>query len=119
MPNINVQIPKKAFNGAFLHLLYDENRYLVLYGGAGSGKSYFIAERYIKKMLEAKMCNVLVCRAVAATNRDSTFALFKQVISRWNLSKYFKYNESDLRVKCLLNGNEIIFKGLDKQYCSV
>lgn len=113
MSNITVEIPKKAFNESFIHLLDDDNRYLVLYGGAGSGKSYFIAERYIRKLLISKICNVLVCRAVGNTNRDSTFALFKQVIQKWSLSKYFKYNESDLRVKCLLNGNEIIFKGLD------
>jgi phage terminase large subunit len=37
----------------------------------------------------------------------------KQVISKWKLSQYFKVNESDLRIKCLLNGNEIIFAGLD------
>jgi phage terminase large subunit len=59
------------------------------------------------------MFNLLVVRATGKSNRDSTFALFKQVISKWNLSKHFKINESDLRIKSLLNGNEIIFSGLD------
>lgn len=113
MNNTTVQIPKKVFNESYLQYLDNTDRYLVLYGGAGSGKSYFIAERYIYKLLKSPLCNLLVVRAVGKSNRDSTFALFKQVLSKWNLSKYFKYNESDLRIKCLLNGNEVIFKGLD------
>lgn len=111
--DITFEIPKKAFNPCYLPLLNNDSRYLVLYGGAGSGKSYFIAERFIVKLLRENMCNLLVVRAVGNTNRDSTFALFKQVISRWGLSEYFKYNESDLRVVCKLNQNMVIFKGLD------
>ena len=108
-----VKISKKVFNKAFIHLLNCTKRYLILYGGAGSGKSFFIGERYIYKLLNNKMCNLLVVRKTGKSNRDSTFALFKQIISKWKLSKYFKINESDLRIKCLLNGNEVIFAGLD------
>lgn len=59
------------------------------------------------------MCNLLVLRAVSDTNRNSTFALFKQVINSWGLSRYFRFNASNLSAKCLVNGNEIVFKGLD------
>lgn len=110
---LSITLPHKAFNKAFRHLLSDEHRYLVLFGGAGSGKSYFIAERYIYKMLKQKQFNLLVVRNTGKTNRDSTYALFRQILIKWKLYKYFKINESDLRIKCLLNGNEIIFAGLD------
>lgn len=112
MAEIKVQIPKKAFNAAYTPYLDNDDRYLVFYGGAGSGKSYFIAERYIIKLMQSDMCNVLVARAVGNTNRDSTFALFKQVISKWGLNNLFKANESDLRLTCT-NGNSVLFKGLD------
>lgn len=110
---VNIQISKKVFNKAFLPYLENDKRYLVFYGGAGSGKSFFIGERYIYKILVSKRFNLLVTRKTSKSNRDSTFALFKQIINKWKLSKYFKINESDLRIKCLLNGNEIIFAGLD------
>ena len=113
MSEININISKKVFNKAFIPYLDNDKRYLVFYGGAGSGKSFFVVERYIYKLLKNKMFNLLVVRATGKSNRDSTFALFKQVISKWNLTKHFKINESDLRIKCLLNGNEIIFSGLD------
>ena len=110
---INISISKKVFNKAFIHLLECIKRYLILYGGAGSGKGYFICERYLYKLLKNKTCNLLVVRKTGKSNRDSTYALFKQIISKWKLNKYFKINESDLRIKCLLNGNEIVFAGLD------
>ena len=110
---IQVEISKKVFNKAFLPYIDNEKRYLVFYGGAGSGKSFFIVERYVTKCLKNSKFNLLVVRATGKSNRDSTFALFKQVIYKWNLQQYFKINESDLRIVCLLNGNEIIFSGLD------
>lgn len=113
MKELTVQIPKKAFNDAYIETLGDKHRYLVFYGGAGSGKSYYIAQRYIKSMMDRPMCNILVVRAVGNTNRDSTFALFKQIISKWGLSPLFKVNESDLRITCTQTGNSAVFKGLD------
>lgn len=110
---INIKISTKVFNKAFKHLLDELNRYLILYGGAGSGKSYFIVERYLYKLLKNKKFNLLVVRKTGKSNRDSTFALFKQIIKKWKLNKYFKVNESDLRIKCLLNNHEIVFAGLD------
>ena len=113
MNELCVQIPKKAFNSVYLPSLYADNRYLVFYGGAGSGKSYFIAQRYIVKLLECKTCNLLVVRAYANTNRISTYSLLKQVIGKWNLEKYFKCYDSEPKIRCTLNGNTVIFKGLD------
>ncbi len=107
------QISKKVFNTVYLPSFECDKRYLVFYGGAGSGKSYFIAQRYVVKLLKEKMCNLLVVRAVANTNRVSTFALFKQVVSKWGVGEYFKFFEGELKIKCLLNGNEVVFKGLD------
>ena len=113
MSLVNIEISKKVFNDVYLPYLDNEDRFLVLYGGGSSGKSHFIAQRYIYKMLKNKRMNLLVVRATGDTNRTSTFALFKQVISQWKLSQHFKIRESDMNIKCKLNNNEIIFKGLD------
>jgi len=109
--NYEVEIPKKAFNKSFADVLYSTKRYLVIYGGAGSGKSYFVGQRYILKLL-TKKCNLLVVRNTARSNRDSTFALLSQIIYSWGLDQLFTINKGDLRIKCV-NGNEVIFAGLD------
>lgn len=108
-----VKIPQKIFNEPYLPYLRDQShRYLIFYGGAGSGKSVFAAQRLLIKLLDSPMCNLMTVRAVAATHRDSTFALFRQIISGWGLSSLFRCTESDLRIICK-NGNSIIFRGLD------
>ena len=110
---VNIKRSKKVFNDIYIPFLDNDDRYLVFYGGGSSGKSYFIAQRWIYKLIHPTRCNLLVVRQTGDTNRRSTFPLLKQVISNWNLSKHFKVNESDMRIKCLLTGNEVAFAGLD------
>lgn len=111
--NVNIKIKKEVFNEVYLPYLENEDRYLLFYGGGSSGKSYYVAQRFIYHLLHPKRYNLLVVRQTGDTNRKSTFPLLKQVISNWNLSKRFKINESDMRIKCLLTKNEIAFAGLD------
>lgn len=111
--NVNIKISKKVFNDCYIPYLDNDDRYLVFYGGGSSGKSYFIAERYIYKLIHPTRCNLLVVRQTGDTNRRSTFPLLKHVISNWNLAEHFKVNESDMRIKCKLTGNEVAFAGLD------
>ena len=111
--DVNIKISKKVFNDVYLPYLENTDRYLIFYGGGSSGKSYFIAQRWIYKLIHPSRCNLLVTRQTGDTNRRSTFPLLKQVISHWNLAQHFKINESDMRIKCLLTGNEVAFAGLD------
>ncbi len=111
--DVNIKISKKVFNDVYIPYLNNKDRYLIFYGGGSSGKSYYIAQRYIYKLLQPTKCNLLVVRQTADTNRRSTFPLLKQVRTNWNLEKYFKVNESDMRIVCTLTGNEVAFAGLD------
>lgn len=111
--NVSIKVKKSVFNKVYIPYLDCDDRYLLFYGGGSSGKSYFVAQRQILKALNPTLFNMLCVRQTGDTNRKSTFPLLKQVISNWKLSKYFKINESDMRIKCLLTGNEIAFAGLD------
>lgn len=111
--NVNIKINKNVFNDVYIPYLNNEDRYLLFYGGGSSGKSYYVAQRFIYHLIHPKRYNLLVVRQTGDTNRKSTFPLLKQVISNWNLGKYFKINESDMRIRCLLTQNEVAFAGLD------
>lgn len=113
MQKINIKISKKVFNEVYLPYLENDDRYLVFGGGGSSGKSFFIVQRWVYMLIQPRRCNILVLRNTGDTNRTSTFPLFKQVIAQWNLSEYFKINESDMHITCKLTKNEVIFKGLD------
>lgn len=110
---VAIHVDPKVFNPVYVPYLTCTDRYLVFYGGGSSGKSFFIAQRYILKMVTPTRCNLLCVRQTADTNRKSTFPLLKQVISLWQLGDFFKVNESDMRIQCTLTGNEIAFAGLD------
>lgn len=110
---MEVRLSKKTFNGAYLPYLDCRARYLVLYGGAGSGKSVFAVQRFLYRLMGKGLCNLLVVRAVAASHRDSTFALFCQIIRKWSLERLFLIRRSELQIQCIATGNTVIFKGLD------
>lgn len=93
-------------------LLDDQSRYLILYGGAGSGKSVTAAQKIVLRCLEEKGHKFLVVRKVANTMRNSVFSLLRGTIADWGLSKLFRVNKSDMDITCV-NGNQIIFAGLD------
>ncbi len=93
-------------------LYRNQSRYLVLYGGAGSGKSVFAAQKILVRMLTEQPHRFLVVRKVARTLRFSVFSLFQDLIAQWSLSPLFKINKSDMTITCI-NSNQIIFAGLD------
>lgn len=113
MPEINIDIDIDGIMNKWAHsIIDDQSRYLVLYGGAGSGKSVSAAQKMIIRMLEEPKHKFLVVRKVANTLRNSVFSLLRGTIADWGLSELFKINKSDMDITCV-NGNQIIFAGLD------
>jgi len=113
-------IPKKTFNNAFIPYLQSNARIEIFYGGGGSGKSYFLAQRDILDILGKQENNVLVMSKVSASNHNTAFSDLIHVIDDWdkkyfnnNLSRYFRINHSQgaERILCLKTGNEILFGG--------
>lgn len=107
---VRVKISKKLFNDIYYPHLKNEARIQIYFGGAGSGKSVFLAQRDVVDVLSGH--NVLVCRAVARTIKHSVFTEVKKVIVQWGLEKEFKVNQSDFSITCK-NGYQILFSGLD------
>lgn len=108
----NVTIPAQVFNDVYVPYLGNRSRYEIFYGGAGSGKSVFVAQRMLVRAMKERGHKTLVVRKVAKTNRHSTFALITGIMRQWNIEQLFKVNKSDMEITCL-NGNQIIFTGLD------
>jgi len=112
MINIDLTALPELTNDIYYPLYKDKSRYLVLYGGAGSGKSVFAAQKILVRLLTEKTHRFLVVRKVARTLRFSIFSLFQDIIAQWNLTPLFKVNKSDMTISCI-NGNQILFVGLD------
>ena len=109
---INLNIDKSVFNDVYYPYLKDySNRYEVYYGGAGSGKSVFVAQKLIIKACCSKR-KILVIRKYGTTLKDSVFDLFLGILSKWRILPYCKVNLSNYTIK-LPNDSLFLFKGLD------
>lgn len=100
-------------NKKFYPLWFDHNRFVLVYGGAGSGKSVDAHMRMIYRCVAEPGHNYAVIRNVAATNNISTIPLTRQSITNWNLWPLFTENKSEKTIVCNINGSQIKFLGLD------
>lgn len=99
-------------NSAFLTLLFDEHRFLVMKGGGGSGKSIFAGRKVLERCVSEPGHRYLVCRKVARTLRESCFRQLERQIGEHYPGYGAKINKSDLSIR-FANGSEILFSGLD------
>lgn len=114
MARVQLNLKKNLFLPKFYPFLLDyTTRWEVFYGGAGSGKSYFIAQKIIIRCCSEPI-KVLVCRRYGSTLRNSCFSLFKEILTKWKLTPHLKIRESDFNIK-FPNGSEIIMVGLDEE----
>ncbi len=106
----------KATNEAFYPLYKCKDRYLILWGGAGSGKSYFAAEKILVRCLYGLEHNIkhkfLCLRKTQPAARKSIFALFQEYISDWGLTNIIHVNRSIMEMT-FKNGTQIVCGGLD------
>jgi phage terminase large subunit len=106
-----IQIDADVFNPKYLpHVTKNQRRYQLFYGGASSGKSYFIAQRVVLDAMAGR--NTLVVRNVARTLRGSCWNEILKAIDTMGLGKYFTVNKSDYFITSM-RGWQIIFAGLD------
>jgi len=110
---VNVDLPPDKMNDVYIPYLNCNTRIQIFFGGASSGKSYFIlAQRTILDILRGGR-NFLIARKTAKTNRISTYnEIVKAIHNTTGLSKLFSINKSDMTITCV-NGYQIYFVGLD------
>lgn len=114
MAVIHLNLKKHIFIPKFLEYLNDySHRWEFWCGSAGSGKSYTIAQKIIMRCCKEQI-RVLVCRRYATTLRNSCFALFKEILTKWKLTSYVKIKETDMSIT-FPNGSQIIMVGLDTE----
>jgi phage terminase large subunit len=110
---IEIGFDYEQINPAFKPSLDYSGRYLVLYGGAGSGKSYFAAQKILFRFIFENNHKILLVRKIARTIRNSQFALLKSIIYDSGIGKEFRIKNSDLTIESRFNNNVIITAGVD------
>lgn len=93
--------------------LIAKTRYLMLMGGAGSGKSYFAAQKILHRMRTEGGHRFVAVRKVARTIRNSVYQQMKDVIENEGWQEEFKFSESRLEIEHKDTGNTLITTGVD------
>lgn len=88
-----------------------KHRVNILYGGAGSGKSYSVAQHLIVRFIEEKRKTFLVCRKTLPSLRRTAWQLILDLLEQCNLTNKCKFNRSELTIR--KGSNRIFFTGLD------
>lgn len=112
MTVVTINIDKGIFNEAYLPVLDSNNRYNVLIGGSGSGKSVYATQHYLQKLMKDPGRKLLVIRKIGRTLRDSVWAEFSSTISKWGINQLVEKRVSVFEME-LANRSSILFRGLD------
>lgn len=105
-------------NPVFKNVDKSKKRYIVMKGSAGSGKSVDTAQNYILRLMKDKGRNLVCIRKSDITNRDSTYAELTGAINKMfgdKADRYWTVKQSPLQLTCNLNGNQIIFRGVNDE----
>lgn len=89
-------------------MLSSPNRYKVLYGGRGSGKSWACARVLLARGFAEKI-RILCAREIQRSINDSVHKLLTEQIDQIGLSSFYEVTRDAIRGA---NGTEFIFKGL-------
>ncbi len=99
-------------NGFYcLQFFNDETiRFIILYGGSSSGKSYSVAQTILIQTLYDGE-NTLVMRKVGASILKTIYEDYKVSAKSLGIDKMFRFTQNSIR--CIYNGAKIDFSGLD------
>lgn len=104
---------KDLFNPLFYDLEKTKKRFVISYGGAGSGKSYSKAQREVIDCMTSKRKS-LIFRKESTQLKDSVISLiWNEIIEGWGIKHLFSYNKTDRNITCLATGSIMMFRGLD------
>lgn len=104
-------LPADMLNRVYRPHLENMDRYQIFFGGAGSGKSVFLATRCVLDVLQGR--NILVVRKVGRTLRSSCWNEVVKAIRRLGLSPLFRIQKTECTIEAINNGAQILFAGLD------
>ena len=101
-----------VMNQAYKSAKMTDKRYRIIFGGAGSGKSHYVAQETILNMLSSSDYSYLAVRKTNRSIRHSVYQLIVNLIGEYDLNKYFAINKSEMSIQCT-TGSRLITSGLD------
>lgn len=114
MPKLNINIDyDSVFLPVYKPLQTTDAKLKFVYGGRDSGKSRDIAQRKILDCLTKKYYRCILIKKTFNSIKDSQWQLIKDICEEWKIDHLFDFKTSPLEIKCKINGNRFICRGMD------
>lgn len=114
MPELRINIDyDSVFLPVYKPLQTTDARLRFLYGGRDSGKSRDIAQRKIIDCLMQPYFRCILIKKTFNSIKDSQWQLIKDVCEDWGIEHLFEFKTSPLEIKCKINHNKFICRGMD------
>ena len=115
LPDVSdIDIDSRLFNAVYYPLLYKIYAYTVLYGGSGSGKSFFIGQMLAIQMTIFSGRNLVCLRKQKTDCIKSCWPFVYNSLKKFKLLRYWNIvTNPDHKMINRINGNEILFEGVD------
>lgn len=89
-----VRIERTQYSEKFIPILESNHRYIVAFGGRGSGKTNHIILKLLALTFLEEHINIVYCRHEKTTLRDTTFRDIINYIKNSKYKDYFEYSEA-------------------------
>lgn len=105
----------KLFSRVFYQVRKAKARFVVVYGGSASGKSYSVHQNELRLLMKPIKGDTLFFRKHGVAHAESCYKLLSNLIDQWKVQQYFKkyYSTNNRRIVHLPTGRQIVFKGVD------
>lgn len=110
----SINYDESWFNATFFPFVLTIHETEVYWGGRGSGKSHFVAQKLVLQLTMTEGRNLICIRKQGSDCRNSCFNEIYKALGEMGVIGVWHIRESDLRMTHKVYGNEIIFTGLDE-----
>jgi len=110
-----MEIPTIKATSILSWLLHKSKTINLLYGSAGSGKTYQTAIYLINKFFTEKDITILVLRRFTPSLKLTCYSLILELIDKYYFPDIIEHNKTDMILRYKDKNNEMIFKGLDEE----
>lgn len=100
----------------YVPIILADHRYIVMYGGRASAKSYMACFKIAIKMRNDKYFKGVAIRKIYADIKDSVFDTLWAIICDYDWEDEFVYTKSPLQLTHVPTGNVLLARGLDKAH---
>lgn len=112
---MKIKLSDSAYSSKFYDIIHSWDRYVIAYGGRGSGKTDSFYIKWLLSLFEPYYFRLLYVNQVKSDIQHQQYAGFKRVARRIGVYDDLKFYDGDYKIVNPENGNMLIPKGMDDE----